>query len=128
MLEKHAVVGSDREGVIRIWTDGATKLFGHEPEAAIGESLNLLIPPAFRDRHWPAFHAAVATGVSRYDGIVFADPIVHADGSVVIHRGRFALMKDAEGVTIGAISTWGPPRPEDQGFSGPRVVRRDASS
>ena len=125
MLSDHAVVGADTDGIIRIWTEGAEALFGHLAKEAVGQSLDLIIPPDYRGRHWSAFFRSVESGVNHYERMVFADPIVHADGSIVHHRGRIALMKDAEGRTIGAISTWGPPRADDQGRTGPAVVAED---
>jgi nitric oxide dioxygenase len=124
-LEGHAVVVADRQGVIRIWSAGAETLFGHSSAATLGRSLDLLIPEPYRPRHWSAYHAAVASGVNHYEGAVFADPIIHADGTVVHHRGRITLLKDAAGTVIGVASTWGPARIDDRGRTGPAVVARE---
>jgi len=125
VLNDHAVIGTDTEGVIRIWSEGAELLFGHSATTAVGQTLDLVIPAEYRQYHWPAFFRSVETGVNHYERKVFADPVVHADGTVVHHRGRFSLLKDAEGGVIGVISTWSPPRADDQDRTGPSVVFED---
>ena len=125
MLDEHAIVCADDRGVIRLWSAGAEAMFGYPAPAAIGRSLDLIIPAEYRIYHWTAFFAAVASGVNHYERKVFADPIVHADGSVVHHRGRFTLLKDAEARVVGVVSIWDPPRPDDQTRRGPTVVSED---
>ena len=39
-----AVIYADADGAIRVWNAGAVRIFGHEAEAAIGQSLDLIIP------------------------------------------------------------------------------------
>ena len=39
-----AVIASDRKGVIRYWNKGAEHIFRHSGEAAVGQSLDLIIP------------------------------------------------------------------------------------
>ena len=119
------MIGTDTEGVIRIWSQGAEALFGHSATTAVGQTLDLVIPAEYRPFHWPAFFNSVETGVNHYERKVFADPVVHADGTVVHHRGRISLLKDAEGGVIGVISTWGPARADDQEQTGPAVVFED---
>jgi PAS domain-containing protein len=50
MARTHAAVVADPEGVIRYWSEDARLLFGYEAEEAIGQSLDLIVPPAFRRR------------------------------------------------------------------------------
>jgi PAS domain S-box-containing protein len=104
MSEIRALVVADAEGIIRMWSSGAEALFGYPAAYALGRSLELLIPERFRERHWRAFHAAMATGVIEMDEVI--TPTVHADGTEVNHAGRLGLHKDREGATIGAVATW----------------------
>ena len=104
MSETRALVVADAEGIIRMWSSGAEALFGYPAAYAIGRLVELLIPERFRERHWRAFHAAMATGVSEMDEVI--TPTVHADGTEVDHVGRHGLLKDREGATIGAVATW----------------------
>src|SRR5262249_10209445 len=63
--ETHAVVLSDRTGRILYWSPGAERLFGHPATEALGQSLDLIVPDAFRARQWARFHRAMASGVFR---------------------------------------------------------------
>jgi len=48
--ETTAVVLVDTSGTIRYWSAGATALFGHaEP---VGQTLDVIVPPEFQERHW----------------------------------------------------------------------------
>jgi len=40
-----AVVAADRSGIIRLWNPGAERIFGHRAGEAVGQSLDLIIPP-----------------------------------------------------------------------------------
>jgi PAS domain S-box-containing protein len=51
----HAVVATDRDGVIRLWNPGAERIFGYPSADAIGQSLDLIIPERLRQRHWEGF-------------------------------------------------------------------------
>jgi PAS domain S-box-containing protein len=62
-----AIVVSDREGVIRVWNPGAERIFGHAAAEALGQSLDLIIPPNLRPRHWDGYRHVMETGRSQYD-------------------------------------------------------------
>lgn len=64
-MQSHAIVISDREVRIHVWSPGAEKLFGYRASEALGQSLDLIVPPKFRERHWAAFHAARESGGGR---------------------------------------------------------------
>ena len=61
-----AVIYADREGVIRFWNSGATRIFGFSEDEALGRSLDLIIPERLRERHWTGFSHMMQTGQSRY--------------------------------------------------------------
>ncbi len=50
-----AVIYADHAGVIRRWNGAAESLFGHSPEEALGQSLDLIIPEHLRASHWRGF-------------------------------------------------------------------------
>src|SRR4029434_4556117 len=56
-----AIVLSDITGHIRRWSDGAEGLFGWTRAQAEGRSLDLIVPEAYRERHWSGFRRALAT-------------------------------------------------------------------
>ena len=63
-----AVIYVDRRGVIRLWNDAATELFGFDASEAVGASLDLIISNRFRAAHWAGFNRAMSTGVLRLSG------------------------------------------------------------
>jgi len=60
-----AVIAADAAGVILFWNPGAERIFGFTAAEAIGQSLDLIIPEALRQRHWQAYHQVMRTGQSR---------------------------------------------------------------
>jgi PAS domain S-box-containing protein len=50
-----AVVATDGEGTIRLWNSAAERLFGFSSAQAIGETLDLIVPERFRERHWAGY-------------------------------------------------------------------------
>ena len=51
-----AILYADREGIIRLWNQGAERIFGFSPAEALGQSLDLIIPERHRQRHWDGYH------------------------------------------------------------------------
>jgi PAS domain-containing protein len=58
----HAIVLSDREGLIQHWNEGAEQLFGYPAAEALGKSLDLIVPPEYRQRHWDGFRIRFSRG------------------------------------------------------------------
>lgn len=100
----HAVVATDRAGVITRWDAGAAALFGHPPQAVIGRPVDVLVPEHLRAAHWAGFHRAMAAPVVRD---LAADlPVVCADGEVRHFAGRLLVISDALGVALGALAIY----------------------
>jgi PAS domain S-box-containing protein len=57
-----AIVATDRDGIIQVWNPGAERIFGHPADAALGQSLDLIIPARLRARHWEGFRQVMGTG------------------------------------------------------------------
>ncbi|MFC5068337.1 PAS domain S-box protein [Flaviflagellibacter deserti] len=99
------IVASDRKGTIVFWSPGATRIFGFSEQDALGQSLDIIIPEPFRDRHWEGYHETVASGESRYGaGDLLAVPGQHKDGRRISIEFTIVLMKDASGSVIGMAS------------------------
>jgi PAS domain S-box-containing protein len=67
-LTPDALVLANADGQIVFWNAGAHKLFGHTEEEALGQPLNLIIPPRYRDAHAEAFRRICQTGESKLIG------------------------------------------------------------
>lgn len=93
-----AVVFADREGIIRLWSGGAERLFGYTAEEALGQSLDLIIPESLRARHWEGYLRVIGTGVTRYGAEPLAVPGIRKDGSRVSLEFSIALLRDGTDV------------------------------
>lgn len=112
-----AVIVADRSGIIRSWDDGATALFGHRPKNAVGASLDLIVPPEHRERHWAGFHRAMETGDCPLDRATINLPVVCADGTVAAFPARFTFLVDAHGRAAGAAGIYAPRTGDEQPFT-----------
>jgi len=75
-----AIVVADPDGVIRLWNHAAERLFGFAPAEALGNSLDLIIPARYRERHWAGYARTMASAKTRYEHDVLRVPAVHKDG------------------------------------------------
>ncbi|MGH6788725.1 MAG: PAS domain-containing protein [Pseudolabrys sp.] len=97
-----AIVVCDREGIIRFWNPGATRIFGFEENEAAGRSLDIIIPERLRARHWDGFHTMMRTGQSRYSGgDMLSVPSNRKDGTRISVEFTIAPIKDAQGRITG---------------------------
>lgn len=79
-----AVVGTDREGIIRLWNPGAERIFGHAAAEVVGASLDVIIPERLRARHWSGFRHMITTGESRYGaGDLLSVPSMRKSGEPI---------------------------------------------
>lgn len=60
-----AILAVDREGRIIVWNPGARRLFGFTNVDALGQSLDLIIPFRYRERHWRGFRQVIQSGQTR---------------------------------------------------------------
>ncbi len=107
-MEDHALVAADSTGVIRVWSPGAEKLFGHPATEAVGRTLDLIVPEEFRAQHWQGFRHAMEAGTAKLDGQPTEVPVRCADGAVMIFPGSLVLLRNAERAVIGAMVIFGP--------------------
>jgi PAS domain S-box-containing protein len=91
-----AIIAADMEGIIRFWNPGAERIFGYAGDAAIGQSLDIIIPERLRKRHWDGYHHVIKTGESRYGhGHLLAVPGIRKDGAGAGKlTGLAAIMRD----------------------------------
>jgi PAS domain S-box-containing protein len=76
------ILYADNKGIIRFWNAGCARIFGFTAGEAVGQSLDIIIPPALRERHWKGFDATIRTGETRYGaGDLLSVPALRKDGT-----------------------------------------------
>jgi PAS domain S-box-containing protein len=103
-----ALVFAEPSGVVRIWNPAAESLFGHRAAEAIGQTLDLIVPPEFRPRHWAGFRAAMAAGDGNIDHSSFNIPALHRDGTVIRVAVRLLVIHDSRNRVAGAMAVFSP--------------------
>ncbi len=99
-----ATIFADTDGVIRLWNAAATRVFGYEEEAALGASLDIIIPERFRDAHWHGFNRAINNGVGKHVGEALPTRAVRSDGEAIYVEMSFAVVTGASGTSLGALA------------------------
>jgi PAS domain S-box-containing protein len=106
----HAIVVTDREGVICSWSPGAETLFGHPAAIALGQTLDLIVPEGMRARHWAGFRAAMASGAAKISGVTAPIGVLVRGGDIVQATGVLNLLRGPHGTVIGAIAVYEVPQ------------------
>lgn len=75
-----AIIFTHRDGKIRLWNQGAERLFGYSAAEALGASLDLFIPQHLRHAHWQGFRLAIETGQLHGPNEALTTRPVHKDG------------------------------------------------
>jgi PAS domain S-box-containing protein len=96
-----AVIVADAGGAIRYWNAAAEAMFGHTADAALGASLDIVIPERLRERHWEGYRKTMATGETKYGGETLSVPAVRADGARISVEFTVALVRDDRGAVTG---------------------------
>lgn len=100
----HAIITTDRDGMIVSWNTGAEVLFGYPAAQAVGRPVDMVIPEHLRQAHWAGFHRAMQSPTIRDRA---ADlPVLCADGEVRAFAGRLLVLSDALGVALGALAIY----------------------
>ena len=102
-MDNNAVVIADAAGVIRFWSAGAVKAFGYAAGQAVGQTLDLIVPPEHRQAHWIGFRRAMASGVAAVEGTAVPFPARQASGETLALRGRLTLLREPGGMVIAAM-------------------------
>ena len=99
-----AVIFADREGLIRIWNQGAESLFGFPAGEVLGKSLDVIIPEELRRKHWEGYNKAIETGKTRLGSRVLTTRSRHKDGSRLYVDLSFKVIVDDSGHAEGALA------------------------
>jgi PAS domain S-box-containing protein len=89
-----AIVVTDPAGIIRLWNEGAARMFGFSVEEAMGQNLDIIIPEKLRERHWKGYFQTMATGHTRYGDKLLSVPATHRDGQRLSIEFSVALLRD----------------------------------
>lgn len=100
-----AIVFSDREGRVRLWSQGAEAIFGWSAAETLGQSMDIIVPEKHRKRHWDGYYKVMETAVTKYDRDVLAVPALTRDGRRISVEFNVALLKDPDGKVVGAAAT-----------------------
>lgn len=124
--EADAVVGCDRDGIIRFWNPGAARIFGFTTEEAVGQSLDIVIPERLRARHWAGWQHTMETGTSRYSGgDTLSVPALRKDGAQISVDFTITPLCDAAGAITGLVAVM---RDVTARFEELKALRRQARS
>ncbi|HZP75607.1 MAG TPA: PAS domain S-box protein [Pseudolabrys sp.] len=101
-----AVVYADAEGNVQFWNRGAERIFGFTESEMLGQSLNAIIPPPLRKRHWDGYAQTMRTGVTRYGaGDILAVPALRKDGTRISIEFTIVPFHDEAGRMLGVAAT-----------------------
>lgn len=117
-----AVIVAGRDGLITIWNAAAERIFGFNSSEALGQSLDLIIPENFRERHWTAFDRSMESGTTKYVGHSLPTRALTKDGREIYVELGFAILHDASGTASGAVAT---ARDITERFERDRELRRE---
>ncbi len=92
-----AIVAADAEGRIVLWNPAAERIFGFSRGEALGQSLDLIIPERFRQRHWEGYDKVMRSGATRYGTEVLRVPALRKDGRPLSIAFTVALLKSTDG-------------------------------
>src|SRR5690349_5133137 len=96
------VLYADGDGKISFWNAGCERIFGFTAQEALGQSLDIIIPPNLRGRHWAGYAETMRTGRSRYGaGDLLSVPATRKDGTRISVEFSIIPVRDAAGRMLG---------------------------
>ena len=98
------ILFADREGIIRLWNQGAERIFGYSAEEALGQDLDLIIPEQLQQRHWDGYHQVMAEGQSKYGTQLLSVPAKHKDGRKMFSDFSIVMLRDETGQVEGVAA------------------------
>lgn len=98
------IIFADGEGIIRLWSRGAERIFGYGESEAVGSTLDLIVPERFRERHWEGYRRVMETGETRYGSRLLGAPGTGKDGSRISLEFSVSLVKSEGGVVEGVAA------------------------
>jgi PAS domain S-box-containing protein len=106
-VTKIAKLVVDRTGKICVWNREAEELLGHSRYEALGQSVEIIIPPHLRERHNAGFGSFVQTAISRLPEVV-TTLTVHKDGTSMRVPISVKAVYAEDGDIVGVEATFYP--------------------
>jgi len=94
------VVISDANGNIVFWNQAAERIFGYSASEAVGESLDIITPERFRERHWDGYRKSMQSGTTRYGSTLLTVPAIHKEGKALSIAFTVAMLTNEDGVVV----------------------------
>ena len=101
---RHRALVTDRDGVIRRWDSECVGVFGYSSEEAVGETLDLIVPPALQALHWRGFNRAVASAQLKRPGKTLRVPAVHKSGKIISLQIDNATLIPGDDGTVDSVT------------------------
>ena len=121
-----AIIYADATGAIQYWNKGATRVFGFTGDEALGQSLDIIVPPALRERHWQGYHATMRTGQSKYkEGHLLSVPAICKDGTRISVEFTIVPFTDDAGRMAGIAAVM---RDATRTFEELRALRKEVAA
>ncbi|MFT3759764.1 PAS domain S-box protein [Thauera sp.] len=99
-----ALIYADCDGIIRVWNAAAEALFGFPAPAAIGQSLDLIIPEKLRAAHWTGYDRALAAGATRLGRRAMLTRALNQAGQTIYVEMSFAVVADPAKGVLGSVA------------------------
>lgn len=100
-----AIIYADRDGIIKFWNRGATRLFGFSAAEAVGKSLDIIIPQRLRQRHWDGYSHMTKTGRSRHaPDQLLSTPAQTKSGGAISIQFTVAPVRHGDGSLSGVVA------------------------
>jgi PAS domain S-box-containing protein len=96
-----AIISTDLSGKIESWNSGATRMYGYEPNEAIGKRIDLIVPPEFMPHEEEIFRRVGAGNFLRH----YETERIAKDGSRVEVSLSVTPVKNRSGQIVGVSKT-----------------------
>ena len=115
-----AIVLASPDGKIELWNPAAERLFGFTEAEALGQSLDLIIPEKYQERHWAGFHHVMRTGKTDYGDQVLRVPALRKDGRRFSIAFTVGLLQKTDGQVEGIFAVM---RDDTEAFNTHKALR-----
>jgi PAS domain S-box-containing protein len=116
-----SIIVCDAKGVVVYWNRASERIFGFSQADALGQSLDLIIPPRQRQRHWDGYQKTMDTAVTKYGADLLRVPALHKDGRTLSIAFTVSLLTGADGKVTGIVAMV---RDESKRFAEDRELRK----